>query len=158
VADVYSGNTTRSKGAVPFKLTSGEERQGEDMNVPLSKLHTVRGTLVAARTGRLLNGGKVSLLNAADRSAAYDTKLTNEEEGFTFNYVFEGDYILRVDSASEMEYREISVPGGIPPTRIESHVVRTYGSTEQLLHVGGEVSDLIISAPEESNHEVKSTN
>ena len=63
VADVYSGNTTRSKEAVSFKLTAGEERPGEDIDVPLSKLHTVRGTLVAARSGRLLNGGKISLLN-----------------------------------------------------------------------------------------------
>ncbi len=31
VADVYSGNTTRSKEAVPIKLTAGEERPGEEI-------------------------------------------------------------------------------------------------------------------------------
>ena len=111
---------------------------------------------MAARSGRLLNGGKISLLNPADRSAAYDTKLSNEEEGFTLNYVLEGDYILRVDMASEIDYREVPVPAGVPPTRIESHVVRTYGRTEQSVHVGGDVSELIISVPEQSADKAQS--
>ncbi|UWZ84243.1 peptidase associated/transthyretin-like domain-containing protein [Occallatibacter riparius] len=150
VADVYSGGTTRTKDAVPFKLTAGDERPGEDIYIPLSKLHTVRGSLIAARDGHLLNGGKVSLLYTDDHSVAYDTNLSKDEETFTLNYVLEGDYILRVDAVSDVEYREVPVPGGFQPTRIESRTVHTYGAIEQPLHVAGEISDAVISVPEQS--------
>ena len=157
VADIYSGGSTRRKHAVPFKLTAGEERPGEDIDIPLSKMHTVRGSLVAARDAHALNGGTVSLLYADDRSAAYNTKLWKDKEGFTLNYVLEGDYILRVDTASDVVYREVPVSGGVPLTRVESRVVRTYGSTEQPLHVSGEVSDIVISVPTQSVEKAGST-
>jgi hypothetical protein len=148
VADVYSGDTTRIKAAVPFKLTAGENRPGEDLYIPLSKLHTVRGILVAARDGHQLNGGKLSLLYVDDQSVAYEATLSKAEEAFTFNYVLEGDYTLRVDSASDVDYKEVAVPGAIPPTKTEGHDIRTYGSTDKPLHVAGELSDLVISVPE----------
>lgn len=39
----YSGGKTRSKTAVPFVLGSAEERRGEDIEIPASKFHTLRG-------------------------------------------------------------------------------------------------------------------
>jgi hypothetical protein len=118
---------------------------------------TLFAEVLSRRDGHLLNGGKISLLYTDDKSAAYDTKLSQDEEGFTLNYVLEGDCILRVDTASDVVYREVPVPGGIPPTRFESRVVRTYKSAEKPLHVAGEVSDIVISVPEQSTEKAQST-
>ncbi len=54
---VYSGSKLRTKDAVPFTLKLGEERPGEDITIPLGKLHSVAGSLTAARDGHPLNGG-----------------------------------------------------------------------------------------------------
>lgn len=156
VTDVYSGGSTREEHAVPFTLSAGEQRRGEDIEVPLSKLHTVRGVLVASHDGHLLNGGKLSLLNADNKGKASSTSLTRDDEGFTFSYVPEGDYIVRVDEASDSEYLEVRNPDGWPPTRTETHVLRTYGSTDLPLHVAGEVSGLTISVPDQPSQKAQS--
>ncbi len=81
------------------------------------------------------------MLYTDDKSVAYDTKLSKEEDVFTFNYVLEGDYILRVDTAFGLEYREVPVPGGIPPIR-RNRVSPDLRDNEKPLHVGGEVASL----------------
>ena len=45
---IYSGDATRKSEAVPFKLGPGEERTGEDITIPLSKLHSISGVVTAA--------------------------------------------------------------------------------------------------------------
>ncbi len=46
---VYSGDATRKSDADVFKLGPGEERAGDDITIPLSKLHSVSGVVTAAR-------------------------------------------------------------------------------------------------------------
>jgi hypothetical protein len=147
--DIYAGNTTRQKDAERFALTPGEERRGVDIEIPVSKLHTVRGNIVAAHDGHVLNGGSLQLLYPADRSPVARTFLSESDDTFSFSFVPEGDYILRVDGASDTEYREISNgPNRWPPTHTEPHVVREYGSAEQPIHVAGELSGVTIAAPD----------
>ena len=64
----YSGSALRLSDAKPFQLTMGEERSGEDVLLPLSKLHKVQGVLLSKRDGHVLNMGSVSLLFADDRT------------------------------------------------------------------------------------------
>ncbi len=59
---IYSGGKLRPKEAAPFVLGSGEERRGEDIEIPASKFHTVRGGIVAAHDGHVVNGGMPSSL------------------------------------------------------------------------------------------------
>lgn len=153
---VYSGNHWRPNDAAPFSLKQGEERAGEDIEIPVSKLHSVRGTIIAARDGHVVNGGRVALLHADDKSEATTANLAKDETGFTFSFVPEGDYILRVTSASDVEYKEIANPPlSVPPTRTETHVLHSYGPADQALHVEGDVSGLTVAVPERGSEKAQ---
>ncbi len=146
---VYSGNKFRTRDAAAFTLKPGEERPGEDIQIPLGKLHTVTGSITAARDGHTVNGGQVALLYADDRTEAVHTKLGNRDEGWTLSFVPEGDYIVRVTDGADTEYEEISNgPGVVPPTHTKSTTVHSYATGEQPLHVEGEVQGLAVPVPE----------
>ncbi|MGZ7091206.1 MAG: hypothetical protein ACXVKH_17200 [Candidatus Angelobacter sp.] len=146
---VYSGGSTRRKDGTPFSLTKGEERHGVDMEIPLTKLHSVRGNIVAAHDGHVLNGGMLSLLNADDRSLVSRTTVKEDDDTFSFSFVPEGEYILHVDEGSDNEYRKIrNSPGSFPPTRTETHTLRRYGPSDQPIRINGEVTDMYVAVPE----------
>jgi hypothetical protein len=147
--DIYAGNTTRERDADPFVLTQGEERRAVDIEIPVSKLHTVRGNILAAHDGHVLNGGSLQLLYPDDKSMVAVTALTNDDDIFNFSFVPEGDYILRVDGASDVEYREISNGAGQwPPSHTEPQILHQYGPAEQPIHITGDLSSVTISAPD----------
>ncbi len=146
---IYSGGKTRPKDAVPFSLSLGEDRHGEDIEIPISKLHTVRGSLVAAHDGHLVNGGSLSLLNPDDKTEAGRTSLTRDEDGFTFHFIPEGDYILRVSSAADTEYVEIpNAPHSMPPSRTEARTSRNYGSADYPIHIEADLSGVVVAVPD----------
>lgn len=146
---IYSGNIWRKKDATPVSLRSGEDRAGEDIQIPISKLHTVRGSITAARDGHTINGGSVSLLHADDKSEAARASLTKDDNVFAFSFVPEGDYILHVAGAADLEYEEIpNPPHSVPQTRTEVHTLHIYGSTDQALHIDGDLPGLTVAVPE----------
>jgi len=146
---IYSGGRWRKRDAVPFSLVPGEDRAGADIQIPLSQLHTVRGAITAAHDGHVVNSGSVSLLHADDKSQAASTRLTKDDNGFSFSFVPEGDYILRVTGAADIEFEEIpNPPHSVPQTRTEEHMLHRYGETDQALHVDGEISELTVTVPE----------
>ena len=46
----YSGSATRKADAKPFKLSANEENSGEDITIPLAKLHTITRGSASQRT------------------------------------------------------------------------------------------------------------
>jgi len=146
---VYSGGAWRTKDATPFSVKLGEERHGEDVQIAISRLHTVRGTLTAAHDGHVVNGGSIQLLHADDKSEAAKVDLTKDDNGFLFQFIPDGDYILHVVNASDTEYEEIpNPPGTVPPSRIKSQVVRSYGPVDEPLHVDRDIIGLAVSVPD----------
>ena len=145
----YSGGKSRQSGAGPFSLSPGEDLRGEDIQIPLSKLHSVRGSITAARDGHLPNGGSLTLLHADDKSMLSGTSLTKDEEEFTFSFVPEGDYILRVNGAADVDYVEKpNPPGSIPSSYAEPRFLRTYGSADQLIHVTSDLTGILVAVPD----------
>jgi hypothetical protein len=130
----YSGNKMRPKDAASFAVKQGEERHGEDIQIPLSKLHVI-------------NGGEIRLLYPDDKSEAANA--SNDDGGFTFSFVPAGDYILQAASAADLEYVETAnPPNSSPPTRTESHPLHNYGPAELTLHIDGDLSGVTIAVPE----------
>ena len=132
-----------------FQADRGPRRQAglPASGLPISRLHAVRGTVVAARDGHTLNGGEVSLLYPDDKSPVSHAPITSEAE-FDFTFVPEGDY-LHVDRAADTEYREIpNPPGGMPPTWTEKHTLKSYGTAELPIHVSNDVTGFVISVPD----------
>jgi len=148
---IYSGGKMRAKEAAPFALGAGEERRGEDIEIPASKFHTVRGRIVAAHDGHLVNGGSISLLYADDKSDAASASVEKGDEGFTLHLIREGNYILRVNYAADNDYEEISnPPNSTPPTWTEIRALHYYGRVEFPLHVDHDLSGVAVAVPENS--------
>ncbi len=144
----YGTGSSRRKDGVPITVAAGEEFGGQDFEIPLAKLHTVRGSIIAAHDGHIVNGGKLALLYPDDRSEAAHASVSKEDNTFTFAFVPEGDYILRADGVDN-DYVEIpNGPDSWPPARTEPHAMRTYGTAEQAVHVAGELTGITISAPD----------
>lgn len=150
---VYSGDALRPGTAKPFALKLGEERPGQDVVVPLSKLHKVQGVVTMQRDGHVLNQASLSLVFSDDKSPAGKTSIGKGETSFSFPFVPEGDYVLRVSSAADVRFEEVSNGSGtIPPTHTETHTLHTYGPTEMPIHVGGDLVDLNIPVPDGAAH------
>jgi hypothetical protein len=134
---------------VPFSLSAGEDRHGEDLQIPLSKLHTIRGSILAAHDGHVLNGGSVVLEYADDKSPLTQTTVSRDDQEFSFGYVPEGDYILQVNSAADVDYAEPPNPSRPSSlSRTEDRILRTYGPAGQPIHVTSDVTGIVISVPE----------
>ena len=150
---VYSGDALRPGSAKPFALKLGEDRAGEDVVLPLSKLHKVQGVVTLQRDGHVLNQAALSLEFADDKSPAGKTRIGTGDTSFSFPIVAEGDYILRVSGAADVRFEEVSNGSGrMPPTHTETHTLHSYGSTEIPIHVEGDLTDLNIPVPDGTAH------
>jgi hypothetical protein len=92
---VYSGDATRKSTAASFALSLGEERTGEDITIPLSKLHSISGVVTAVRDGRPVNSGSLELISPEDKELVVDAQIANDG-AFHLDAVPEGSYILRL--------------------------------------------------------------
>lgn len=145
----YSGSAAYKPDAKPFKLSANEERSGEDITIPLAKLHTVIGEIIAAHDGHLLNQGYVTLLNANDKSEVESSKLERADGKFHLFFVPEGNYILRVTNAADVTYEDVpNPPGSIPASHEKANVVRSYGDADQPLNLHDDTPIVVLSVPE----------
>ena len=139
--DLYSGGVFWRKKAKAIELGTGEDVDA-DLDVPLSKLATVSGNVVAAADGHGVNLGTVTL---SPRDDAEETRSTEiEEDGrFRFLYVPEGDYVLRTDDAADGQSK-------LESDRGENTLVRLhqYGKAETTLHVGEDTASVTLTVPE----------
>ena len=151
----YAGGSSRRKDGKPLTVTAGEELGGQDIEIPLTRLHTIRGNIVAAHDGHILNGGKLSLLYGDDRSEASKASVSKDDNTFTFGFVPEGDYILQAEGVDN-DYVEIQDPAGSwPATHTETKLLRSYGTAQQPVHVAGELTGIVVSAPDPGQQQTR---
>lgn len=144
---VYSGDATRKSAAVPFKLGAGEERNGEDITIPLSKLHSVSGVVTAARDGHAINGGNLDIRAPEDNETIMDAEIGNDG-GFHLESVPEGSYILRINNARDKQFQELTGPGNM--TISSEKTLHQYGGLEQTIKVEGDIPNLVLAVPEQT--------
>ncbi len=145
----YSGSATHKADAKPFKLGANEEHSGEDITIPLAKLHTITGEFVAAHDGHPLNYGHVKLLTADDKSEVESSKLARADGKFHLYFVPEGNYILHVDTAADVTYEDVPYPPGtMPPTHEVTHTIHAYGHADQPIDIHDDAPTVVISVPE----------
>jgi hypothetical protein len=144
----YSGGVFRAGKAKPFALKLGEDRSGEDIMLPLAKLHKVQGAVTAQKDGHVLNQASLELLFADDKSEIGKTAL-NKDSSFSFGFVPEGDYLLRVNDASDVQIDETpNAPGMFPPTHESIKVLHDYAPAEIPIHVEGDLLELTVAVPD----------
>jgi hypothetical protein len=133
--DIFFGDGMRQRDAKTIKLKDGEESNGDNITIPLSKLHSVSGAVVSMETGATVNSAKLELHYADDDSMVAEAGISSDEDQFHFPYVAEGEYTLKVTNASDV------APGN------RSHnqkPIRTYADASQSIIVKGETSGVTI--------------
>ena len=145
----YSGSATRKADATPFKLTANEEHSGEDITIPIAKLHTVTGEIVAAHDGHVLNQGNVTLLDADDKSEVVSGKVEHADGKFHLFFVPEGNYVLHVDNAADVTYQDVpNPPGYMPASHEKTNLVHAYGTADQPINIHDDAPTIVLSVPE----------
>jgi hypothetical protein len=153
---IYSGSTPRLKDAASF-TTLAEECTGEDIRIPLSKLHTITGNIVSAHDGHVINAGQIYLYRTDDHSFAGAVNLSEDSPEFTFNFIYEGEYLLTSPMSADVDYDLMpQQPGSSPsPPQYDSHPRHLYGSASKPLHVDGDMDGVTIAVPEPTAKEAQ---
>lgn len=91
--------------AASVKLTAGEVLNGQEVVIPLDSLHTLSGTVTVAADDHAPTAAVVHLLYADDRKQVRQVSIDNDGS-FTFEFVPEDHYIVRVTNAEDHEAPE----------------------------------------------------
>jgi hypothetical protein len=132
---VCLGNTFRMKDAKTVKVRAGEISSGADIEIPLSGLHTIAGSVTDAADSQPLLRGTVRLLYADDREKARETQIGSaadpaDDGDFSFAYVSEGKYILQV-SVPDADAKDVEAgPGNSEGVTPAAGAVRHYANKE----------------------------
>ena len=145
---VYAGDTFREKDAKTLKVDEGQS-VALDITVPISKLHTVTGTLVDARTGSVINAGTVKLFTQDDNQEIASTKVEFEDQTYHFEFVPEGEYVVRVADAREVtrEYLPVTAANQFDDLRPKETTVRSYGPYEGPMVVQNDLTSANLAMP-----------
>jgi hypothetical protein len=153
---IYSGSTPRLSKAESFTLLLGSERTGEDFRIPLNKLHTITGSVVSAQDGHAVRGGRVELLYADNKSFAGMANMSGDETpGFTFHFIYDGEYLLTAQGVDVDQKLLAQSPGGTSSPSPDNPAIHLYGAAYMPLHVDGDMDNVTISLPEPTATEVQ---
>ena len=145
---IYSGNVFRRNAATVIKIDAGQEIDDADINIPLSRLHEISGTILA-KDGHSPNADtRIDLLDPDTRELVART-WAHSDGSFQLHHVPEGAYTLRVVGAMDWSQFEVrNPPGSNPPTHTEYRTLRTYGDLSQPLTVQTDTQSLILTVPD----------
>jgi len=151
----YSGSggsgTARRSDAATFTVGPGQERSGEDLTIPLTKLHRVTGMVVAKRDGHKVDAAKVVLTYRDDGKELATAEVGREDGVFRFEFVPEGDYVVKTADARDVVWETVKNPPGMFPATTEKERLTTaYGAAEQPLLLRGEMSDVVLTVPDKA--------
>jgi hypothetical protein len=149
--NIYSGDSFRPNDAKTINLGDGEEADLVDITIPLSKLHSISGSVLVAGSSHAVNAGQISIVYPDDDTELASTKISKDDNEFHFYYVPEGEYTLKVANASDVTREEIPYPAGtIPPTHTVEKKIRDYEAQPQPLIIHSDVTGLTIPAQAKS--------
>ena len=144
---VCLGNVYRRKNAKSVKVAAGETAASADIEIPLSGLHKVSGTVTALADGHSILHGTVRLLYADDREPARETSL-DENGDFEFDYIPDGNYILAISDAKDEEKKDEGAGKSDQQAQTTQYVpVHIYAGKEMPLHVLNDLGGLNFSLP-----------
>jgi len=147
---VCLGNVYRKKDAKTVKVAAGENAAGTDIEVPLSGLHRVSGTVSALADAHSITHGSVRLLYADDREPARQTDLDDSGD-YGFDYVPDGKYILSITGAHDDHNEEtkdaVGGKGDQQPQAAQPVPPPAYADKEMPVNVLNDLGNLNFSLP-----------
>jgi hypothetical protein len=135
---VCLGDVFRRKNAKTVKVATGETAGGIDIEIPLSGLHSVAGSVSALPDRHPIAHGAVRLLYADDREKARETTL-QDNGTYSLEYVPEGKYILEVTGAHDEEQNSSAAGQADDP---KPTVTNLYADKEIPLNVLNDMADV----------------
>jgi hypothetical protein len=135
ILSIYSGDVFFQKDAKPIKIVEGEESTGNNITIPLSKIHTISGSLLNV-SGHIINAGEIALYTMPDNSKIAHAQVEPENLSFHLDFVPEGHYVLRVTDARDVTRQTI-----------EETTVQEYGPYEAPFEVVGDMTAVSLTIP-----------
>ena len=155
----YGSGVSTLSDATSFKLLAGQELGGQDMFLPISKLHRITGHVVAGRDGHIVNAASLSLVTREGQKEVSTATVLREDGLFHFDFVPAGDYILRINNARdvvwEAELPDRNAPPNPFPAKDKERVLQAYGSGEQPLLLHGDMLGMVATVPPEAKPDAK---
>jgi hypothetical protein len=156
---IYFGNVFRERDSKSITLTGGEALGGQDIEVQLSKIHSVSGMVVDAATGAAVNQATVRILfpelGSHGGSTAVGRTDVGEDGSFHFPFVPEGSYTLVVTGARQVTHDQVPMdltklpPGvafftgpGITPMHSVDTTQQAYATATQPILVHSDMAGL----------------
>jgi hypothetical protein len=144
---VYSGGALREKDVKPIEVGPGEEIDGIDVVFPIDNLHVVSGNVVAKADGHAVDSGTIEL-DDSDTKAALRTSMIQQDGSFQLNYVPEGQYLLRVTTASDTD-KAGGDSGSDFARMLSAKTLKSYGTAELPVTVKSDSTGLVLQVPDQ---------
>jgi hypothetical protein len=144
----YGNGTPFIDQAATFTLRGDEQRTGQDMTLPISKLHKLTGRVAAGANGHFANCATVELISTTNRKVIASTNIDNEDSLFRFELVPEGDYTLHITNVWDV---------GSDPDGGQS-VLKTYGDVDMPLILRGDMLDITATVSAKQNNQSTDSN
>jgi hypothetical protein len=144
---VYSGGAMREKDIKPIKVGTGEDVEGIDVVFPLDNLHAVSGSVVAKTDNHAVDSGTI-LLEDSDTKATLRTVMVEPDGTFHFNYVPEGQYLLKASGAGDTDKSGGSDNANDLMRMMHTKVLKSYGDAELPVTVKSDATGLVLQVPD----------
>lgn len=142
---VYPGDAFRPRDARPVK---GENATSVDVDIPLSKLYTLSGTVMRPDGEAPVNAAHLSLVFADTGEELTSTEVNSDDGTFRFDYVPGGNYTLRATKIAKVERTEVPNcdQGCVPATHTETKVLNKFGDTSLPIQLTSDQSAVVVQA------------
>ena len=139
----FGTGTPRIEEATSIKLGAGQARTGQDMTLPIAKLHKLSGRVLAGADSHPVNAATVAVVDRDSHKELASADLSREDGLFHFEFLPDGDYILRISNARDVTWdaapskgADSGNPFGSPE---KERVLAKYGDADQPLLLTGDM-------------------
>jgi hypothetical protein len=145
---IFFGNGFRQQTAQVIKLTGAEDPSVGDIEIQMSKLHSISGTVVDVATGQIVNSGNVRLQDDAG-NAVPTTAVVGDDGSYHFPFIPEGIYKMVLRGGHQIIRGSVpmnfNLPAGMPqPMRTTEGPGTLYEDYSQPIIVHGDMSGVTI--------------
>ncbi len=144
----YGAGTPRIDDAASTHVNAGQERTGQDMTLPVAKLHTLTGKVLAGADAHPVNAAKVAIVYTDTGKQVATSSISRDDGLFHFDFIPDGDYTLRVTDARDVNWIPQPNTDGSPfPPADKEQVLSTYGGVDQPLLLRGDLYGYTATVP-----------
>jgi hypothetical protein len=144
---IYPGDAFRPSDAKPVKVEEGENATSVDIDIPLSKLYTLSGTVMRPDSELPANAAHLSLVFADNGEELTSTDVDVDDGSFRFDFVPGGNYTLRATKIANVERTVVSNgENTVPPTRTETKVLSKFGDASLPIQLTSDQSAVVVHA------------